>query len=138
MSRIQFFCLSRFFCLFRIFCHVNQVVGTDTSCSFCDKSPRYSLKKGDRFVVLWYLRGGTWYKREWNQDQVQVRRNRYKLAKAGQDRYKIMTFRGTQLEDFKKNLKRKEIKSGPAKTGGRLHETKMVKKSGTIDGFAPA
>ena len=35
--------LSQFFCLFRIFCHVNQIVGTDTSCSVCDKSPRSSL-----------------------------------------------------------------------------------------------
>ena len=50
--------------------HVNQIVGTDTSYSFCDKSPRSSSEECDRFVVPWNLRGGTWYKPEWNQDEV--------------------------------------------------------------------
>ena len=60
MSRL--FCRSRLFCLFRIFCHVNQIVGNYTSNSFCDKSSRSSRDEGDRFVVPWYLKGGTWYK----------------------------------------------------------------------------
>ena len=64
LSRLRSFFLSRIFCLFRIFCHVNQIVRSDTSCSIFDKSPRSSLEECDRFVVPWYLRGGTWYKRE--------------------------------------------------------------------------
>ena len=52
------------------FCHFNQIVGTDTSCSICDKSPRSSSEKCDRLVVPWYLRDSTWNKREWNQSEV--------------------------------------------------------------------
>ena len=70
---------------------------------------------------------GLWYRDTWgvvlgtNVSRTRMRSRSgetgTKLAKAGQDRYKIMTFGGTHFQEFKKTI-RKEIKSGPFKTRG--------------------
>ena len=72
MSRLRFIFMSRLFCLSRFFefsavsIKLSELI---LHIVFATKA-HISLKEDGRFLVLQYLRGGTWYKREWNQYQV--------------------------------------------------------------------